>query len=99
MSAYANIAGATKKFVLSGTPQKVGTGASGVPLANRLLWRGRCDDVDNLVEIAYAAADLVDGNGFTLLSGIPELRADGPAIDIWAWAITGSPSLLVSEEA
>lgn len=99
MSAYANTAGGTKRFVLTSTPQKVGTGSGGAPLANRLLWRGRCDDADNIAEIAYSQAALTGGNGFPLLAGIPELRADGPAIDIWAWALTGSPSLNVSEEA
>lgn len=95
---YANIAGKTKQFVLTATPIKLGTGALGAPLPNRVLWRGRCDDVDNIVLIAYARADL-PANGFALLGGIPELRANGAAIDIWGMAVTGAPTIYVSEEA
>lgn len=96
--AFSNVAGKTKQIVLNQTPVKLGTGVAGAPLANRNMWRARCDDVDNIVLVAYAAADL-PANGFALLAGIPELRSDGPAIDIWGVAATGSPTVYVSEEA
>jgi hypothetical protein len=81
---YANTAIATKQIALTGggAAVKVGSGAAGVPLASRLLWRGEVLDPNAKVYIGSSA--VTTATGFPMQAGIPELRAYGPAVDIYA---------------
>jgi hypothetical protein len=93
---YANTAVQTNQIPLpANTATKVGSGAAGVPLASRLLWSGMVVDTAANVQLGDSTVTLL--KGFPMQAGIPELRAYGPSIDIWA--ISDKTTVIYVEEA
>jgi hypothetical protein len=92
---YANTAVATNQISLAAnTATKVGSGASGVPLASRLLWRGVSNDTNT--QVYLGPLGVTTSTGYPMQAGIPEERALGPAVDLYA--ISAAATVLYVEE-
>lgn len=94
---YANIGIATAQIALSTTATKVGSGASGVPLAFRLLWRGLVNDTT--VQAYLGPVSVTSATGYPMQTGIPEERAYGPGVDIYCILAAGTSTIYVEESA
>jgi len=94
---YANTAIATAQIALSTTAAKVGSGAAGVPLALRLLWRGLVNDP---AAVAYLGPiGVTSATGYPMQTGIPEERAYGPGVDIYCVLAAGTSTIYVEESS
>jgi hypothetical protein len=72
----------------------MGSGASGVPLASRLYWRGI--SLDPQAQVYLGPLGVTVSTGYPMQVGIPEERPYGPAIDIYAVSATAT-TLYVEE--
>jgi hypothetical protein len=92
---YANTAIQTAQVALTaGVAVKVGSGASGAPLALRLYWRGI--SLDTQAQVCLGPLGVTTATGYPMQVGIPEERPYGPAIDIYAICATAT-TLFVEE--
>lgn len=94
-SPYANTTKVTAKIAIGTVPVLAGTGVAGAALAGRTMWRGVCTDDTVDVEICDSAGDTL-GEGFSMQTGVAELRPYGANIPIYV--VASAPSFLSVEE-